>query len=46
MKAFLNQAADAAVKTKGSIFEFIYRRLVVGSAMLRRSELSRTVCVD
>jgi transposase len=29
MKGLLNQAANAAVKTKGSIFEFIYRRLVV-----------------
>ena len=28
MKGLLNQAANAAVKTKGSIFEFIYRRLV------------------
>jgi transposase len=29
MKGLLNQASNAAVKTKGSIFEFIYRRLVV-----------------
>jgi transposase len=29
MRRLLNQAANAAVKTKGSIFEFIYRRLVV-----------------
>jgi transposase len=28
MKSLLNQASNAAVKTKGSIFEFIYRRLV------------------
>ena len=28
MKGLLNQAANAAVRTKGSIFEFIYRRLV------------------
>jgi transposase len=28
MKGLLNQASNAAVKTKGSIFEFIYRRLV------------------
>jgi len=28
MKSLLNQAANAAVRTKGSIFEFIYRRLV------------------
>jgi len=28
MKGLLNQVAKAAVKTKGSIFEFIYRRLV------------------
>jgi hypothetical protein len=28
MKGLLNQASDAAVKTKGSIFEFLYRRLV------------------
>ena len=27
-EGLLNQAANAAVKTKGSIFEFIYRRLV------------------
>jgi transposase len=29
MRRLLNQAANAAVKTKGSIFEFAYRRLVV-----------------
>jgi transposase len=29
MRRLLNQAANAAVKTKGSIFEFGYRRLVV-----------------
>jgi transposase len=29
MKGLLNQASNAAVKTKGSIFESIYRRLVV-----------------
>jgi transposase len=46
MKGLLNQASNAAVKTKGSIFEFIYRRLVFGSAMLRPLELSRTVFVD
>ena len=28
MKGLLNQVSNAAVKTKGSIFEFIYRRLV------------------
>src|SRR3989441_2888513 len=28
MKGLLNQAANAAVKTKGSIFELVYRRLV------------------
>jgi hypothetical protein len=28
MKRVLNQAAHAAVKTKGSIFELVYRRLV------------------
>ncbi len=28
MKGLLNQAANAAVRTKGSIFEFVYRRLV------------------
>jgi len=28
LKALLNQASNAAVKTKGSIFELIYRRLV------------------
>jgi len=28
MKRVLNQAANAAVKTKGSIFELVYRRLV------------------
>src|SRR5213594_1677571 len=28
MKGLLNQASNAAVKTKGSLFEFIYRRLV------------------
>ena len=29
MKGLLNQAANAAARTKGSIFEFVYRRLVV-----------------
>ena len=29
MRRLLNQAANAAVKTKGSIFELLYRRLVV-----------------
>jgi transposase len=29
MRRVLNQAANAAVKTKGSIFELVYRRLVV-----------------
>jgi transposase len=29
MRRLLNQAANAAVKTKGSIFELMYRRLVV-----------------
>ena len=29
MKGLLNQVANAAVKTKGSVFEFIYRRLVL-----------------
>lgn len=28
MRRVLNQAANAAVKTKGSIFELLYRRLV------------------
>src|SRR5262245_7729712 len=28
MRGLLNQASNAAVKTKGSIFELIYRRLV------------------
>src|ERR1041385_5163401 len=28
MKSLLNQGSNAAVRTKGSIFEFIYRRLV------------------
>jgi hypothetical protein len=28
LKGLLNQASNAAVKTKGSIFELIYRRLV------------------
>ena len=28
MRRILNQAANAAVKTKGSIFEMVYRRLV------------------
>jgi transposase len=29
MRRILNQCANAAVKTKGSIFEMVYRRLVV-----------------
>ena len=29
MRRLLNQAANAAVKTKGSIFELVYRRMVV-----------------
>lgn len=28
MRRLLNQAANAAVKTKGSIFELVYRRLL------------------
>src|SRR5262249_60819845 len=28
MRRLLNQAANAAVKTKGSLFELVYRRLV------------------
>jgi hypothetical protein len=28
MRRLLSQAANAAVKTKGSIFEFVYRRMV------------------
>jgi hypothetical protein len=28
MRRLLNQAANAAVKRKGSIFEIVYRRLV------------------
>ena len=28
MRRILNQAANAAVKTKGSIFQLVYRRLV------------------
>lgn len=28
LRRLLNQAANAAVKTKGSIFELVYRRLV------------------
>ena len=29
MRRLLNQAANAAVKTKGSLFQLVYRRLVV-----------------
>jgi transposase len=29
MRRILNQCANAAVKTKGSIFEMVYRRLVL-----------------
>jgi len=29
MRRLLNQAANAAIKTKGSIFELLYRRFVV-----------------
>jgi len=29
MRRILNQCANAAVKTKGSIFEIVYRRLVL-----------------
>jgi hypothetical protein len=29
MRRLLNQATNAAVKTKGSIFELVYRRLLL-----------------
>jgi len=29
MRRVLNQAANGAVKTEGSVFELVYRRLVV-----------------
>jgi hypothetical protein len=36
MRRVLNQAANAAVKHKGSIFEIVYRRLVLRLAIAHR----------
>jgi transposase len=44
MRRVLNQAANAAVKAKGTIFAVVYRRLA--SVMPRRSAPSPTGCVD
>jgi hypothetical protein len=45
MRRLLNQAAHAAVKTKGSIFELLYRRFVVRLGHPRRSAQLRIGCV-
>ena len=44
MRRLLNQAANAAVKAKGSIFELVYRRLVVRLGHARRSARSPIGC--
>ena len=47
MRRVLNQAANAAVKAKGTIFSVVYRRIVprLGHAQ-RPSARSPTACVD
>ena len=46
MRRVLNQAANAAVKAKGTIFAVVYRRLSPALAMRRPLALSPTDCVD
>ena len=46
MRRVLNQAANAAVKAKGTIFAIVYRQIVPASRMRRRSVPSLTGCVD
>jgi transposase len=45
MRRLLNQAANAAVKTKGSIFELVYRRMVVrlGHAQPRADTMKKVI---
>jgi transposase len=53
MRRLLNQAANAAVKVKGSIFEIVYRRLVprlghnktIGAIAHRRRRVSTRQCI-
>jgi transposase len=46
MRRLLNQAANAAVKTKGSLFEIVYRRIVVRLGHQQAIGGSRTGSVD
>jgi transposase len=46
MRRVLNQAANAAVKAKGTIFAVVYRRIVHASDTPRQSARSPTGCVD
>ena len=46
MRRILNQAANAAVKHKGSIFEIVYRRLVPRLGITKLSGQSHTVFVS
>jgi len=46
MRRILNQAANAAVKHKGSIFEIVYRRLVLRLGHTKPSELLRIASVS
>jgi transposase len=46
MRRILNQAANAAVKYKGSIFEIVYRRLVVRLGHNKAWELLRIASVS
>jgi hypothetical protein len=46
MRRVLNQAANAAVKAKGTIFAVVYRRIVPGLGHAQRSARSPTGCVD
>jgi len=45
MRRVLNQAANAPVKAKGTIFAIIYRRLVPPPGHTKRSAQSPTGCV-
>jgi transposase len=48
MRRLLNQAANAAVKTKGSIFELVYRRFVprLGHSQAIRGDCASTLSAD
>ena len=46
MRRLLNQAANAAARTKGSIFEIVYRRSVPRLGPIKQSGSSPIDCVD